>query len=469
MTKLSKSAPVRDGDLPQADKPLRATPRRIAIIGGGIAGLTAAYDLLRSADSPIEVTIYEGGAQLGGLAAGFRGRSSWAWPLEHFYHHLFTNDDAIIGLTRELGMADLLEKHRPTTVMHIQGQNYPFDTALRLLRFPKLGFLTKLRMGMVIAFLKYLPFAPWKRYDRILADAWLERWMGKRGYDMVWRPMLQGKFGPYYEQVNLAWFWARIYKRTPKLAYYRGGFQSFVEGLAQKVRSLGGRIVLGTQVQSIRPAPGGGLRVEALGAAAVVYDAVIATTSPSLLQRIAPDLPADYLGRLEKLNSIGAVVLTVALDRQLLTDGAYWVNLPKREGFPFLALVEHTNMLDPAYYGGDHLLYLGDYLPADHPYFAMDTQALLDEFAPSLKRMNPAFERSWVTGAWKHSARYAQPVPPVGYAAQIPDVHTPLPGLYFASMSQVYPWDRGTNYAVEMGRTVAKLVGLDIKVAGGQG
>ena len=474
MTKSTTPAPARAGGLPQAGIPPRPVtadgrpaPRRIAIIGGGIAGLTAAYDLLCSAEGPVEVTIYEGGALLGGLAAGFRGRSSWAWPLEHFYHHLFTNDDAIIGLTRELGMADLLETHRPTTVMHIQGVNYPFDTALRLLKFPKLRLLAKLRMGMVIAFLKYLPFAPWKRYDRILADKWLARWMGERGYDMVWRPMLQGKFGPYYKEVNLAWFWARIYKRTPKLAYYRGGFQSFVEGLAQKVRSLGGRIVLGAQVESIRPVrdnPQGGLLVEAAGAAPVVYDTVIATTSPGLLRRIAPDLPDDYLRSLEKLTSIGAVVLTVALDRQLLTDGAYWVNLPKREGFPFLALVEHTNMIDPAHYGGDHLLYLGDYLPADHPYFAMDTQALLDEFAPSLKRLNPSFDRSWVTGAWKHSARYAQPVPPVGYAARIPDVRTPLPGLYFASMSQVYPWDRGTNYAVEMGRSVAKMVVEDVKV-----
>lgn len=206
--------------------------RRIAVVGGGIAGLTAAYDLTRDPARPAHVTIYEAGATLGGLAAGFRGRDSWQWPLEHFYHHLFTNDDAILGLTEELGLGHLLDIHRPTTVMHIQGENFPFDTPLRLLQFPKLPLLDKLRMGMVIAFLKYLPGSPWRRYDRILADRWLERWMGERGYDMVWRPMLQGKFGPYYDKVNLAWFWARIYKRTPRLAYFKGGFQAFVDGLA---------------------------------------------------------------------------------------------------------------------------------------------------------------------------------------------------------------------------------------------
>jgi protoporphyrinogen oxidase len=435
-------------------------PRRVAIVGGGIAGLTAAYDLTRDQARPTEVTIYEGGAELGGLAAGFRGRPTWEWPLEHFYHHLFTNDDAILGLTEELGLGHLLEVHRPTTVMHIKGENYPFDTPLRLLQFPKLPLFDKLRMGAVLAFLKYLPNAPWRRYDRIQADPWLERWMGRQGYDMVWRPMLQGKFGPYYDQVNLAWFWARIYKRTPRLAYYRGGFQAFVEGLAQRVRAQGGRVLLGTPVEAIRRTPEG-LCVEAAGVAPVAYDAVISTTSPALMGKIAPDLPPEYLGALGRLTSIGAVVLTVALDRPLLEDGAYWVNLPKREGFPYLALVEHTNMVDPAHYGGDHLLYLGDYLPPDHRFFAMTQEELLAEFLPSLKRFNPEFDEAWVTGAWLHRARYAQPVPPVGYAAMIPEVRTPVPGLYFASMSQVYPWDRGTNYAVEMGRRVARMVAED--------
>jgi protoporphyrinogen oxidase len=442
-------------------------PLRIAVLGGGLAGLSAAYDLTRqplSANDPRpEVVVLESAGELGGLAAGFRGRPAWEWPLEHFYHHLFTNDDAIIGLTREIGLGHLLEIYRPTTVMHHAGRNYPFDSPLRLLQYPHLSLPRKLRMGMVLAYLKYHPRPPWQKFDGILADAWLARWMGEPGYDAVWRPMLQGKFGPYYEEVNLAWFWARVYKRTPKLAYYRGGFQAFVNGLAERVRAQGAEVRTGARVTCIRAAEGGSFTLEVEGEAPAHYDAVIATVGPGLMERLAPDLPADYLGGLKRLTSLGAVVLTVALDRQLMADGAYWVNLPKKEGFPFLALVEHTNMVAPAHYGGDHLLYLGDYLPPDHRYFDMTAEELLEEFLPYLSRFNPAFARSWVTGAWLHSARYAQPVPPVGYAAMIPDVRTPLRGLYFASMSQVYPWDRGTNYAVEMGRRVAGMVREDVE------
>ncbi len=435
------------------------SPLRIAIIGGGVAGLTAAYDLTRPTERPTQVTVLEGSPQLGGLAAGFKGRAEWEWPLEHFYHHLFTNDDDIIGLTKEIGLGHLLETHRPTTVMHIQGKNYPFDSPLRLLLFPQLSLFNRLRMGAVLAYLKYHPRPPWRSFDRIVADRWLEKWLGATGYDLVWRPMLQGKFGPYYDQVNLAWFWARIYKRTPRLIYYRGGFQAFVDGLAQRAQAQGVVIAAGANVQSVRRIDGG-YHIAVAGRAPVECDVVVSTVSPGLMERIAPDLPGEYLGQLSKLVSIGAVVLTVALDRPLMQD-VYWVNLPKREGFPFLALVEHTNLIDPAHYAGDHLLYLGDYLPPEHRYFGLSADELLAEFTPYLSRFNAAFQPSWVSGAWLHRAKYAQPVPPVGYAALIPDVRTPLPGLYFASMSQVYPWDRGTNYAVEMGRRTAAMVLAD--------
>jgi protoporphyrinogen oxidase len=438
----------------------------IAIIGGGIAGLAAAYDLTRP-DSGIscQVTLFEAADRVGGLAAGFKGRPECAWPLEHFYHHLFTTDDAIFALTSELGLDATLVIHEPTTVMHYEGLNYPFDSPLRLLRFPHLPLQDKLRMGMVLAYLRYHPRPPWRRFDRLPADRWLADKMGRRGYEMLWQPMLQGKFGPHYDEVNLAWFWARVYKRTPKLGYYRGGFQTFVDALAAQTLTRGATIYRGEPVHAIERNDKGDFLVRTENRSAE-YDAVLSTVSPGLMAKIAPCLPASYLERLAGLKSMGAVVVTIALDRPLLVDGTYWVNVPKQEGLPFLALVEHTNMIDPSHYGGDHLLYLGNYLDPDHAYFRLSLDELLDEFLPHMVRFNPDFRRSWVTGAWVHRASYAQPVPPVGYAEMIPDIRAPLPGLYFASMSQVYPWDRGTNYAVEMGRRVAAMIVEDIERSG---
>ncbi len=451
---------------PELEKSIATQRQRIAIIGGGLTGLTAAYDLIRNqTDGNVEITVFEAGPELGGLAAGFKGKPTWEWPLEHFYHHLFTNDEDILALTRALGLEELLEVHSPTTVLHHQGENYPLDSPLRLLQFPKISRWQRLRVGMVLAYLKYHPRPPWRYFDQVLADPWLERWMGKEGYDVIWRPMLEGKFGSHYDEVNLAWFWARIYKRTPQLIYYRGGFQAFVNGLAEQLRRDGVTLETGCAVQRIERTAQGQFQLEfasnstsQIEAMHEPFDQVLSTVSPGLMRRLAPDLPATYLAQLGDLKSMGAVVVTVALRHSLLTDGAYWVNLPKQEGFPFLALVEHTNMVDPAHYGGDHLLYMGDYLAPDHRYFSLSVDELLAEFIPHLQTFNPDFRADWITGAWVHSAKYAQPVPPVGYLQMIPELRTPIRGLYFASMSQVYPWDRGTNYAVELGHKVAKLL-----------
>ncbi|MCB0206122.1 MAG: FAD-dependent oxidoreductase, partial [Anaerolineae bacterium] len=205
----------------------------------------------------------------------------------------------------------------------------------------------------------------------------------------------------------------------------------------------------------IRQDDAGQLTVSTSGSAET-YDAVISTSSPALMARLMPDLPESYAGRLRSLQSMGAVVLVISI-RQRLTE-YYWHNLPKDAGFPFLAMVEHTNFIGPENYGGDHILYCGDYLEPDHEYFTLSKEELLERFLPSLKRFNPDFDRSWVKDTWLWKTAYAQPVPPVNHSKNIPPIRTPVPGLYFASMSQVYPWDRGTNYAVEIGQKAAAQV-----------
>ena len=138
-------------------------------------------------------------------------------------------DKAIHDLFREIGFDHALKAYRPNTAIHFQGKNYPLDSVTRVLRFPLIPFADRLRMGLVIAYLRYNPAKPWRKFDRELADAWLRKWMGQRAYEAVWEFQLQGKFGDYYKEINLAWFWARVYPRTTRLAYFDGGFQAFVE------------------------------------------------------------------------------------------------------------------------------------------------------------------------------------------------------------------------------------------------
>jgi protoporphyrinogen oxidase len=418
---------------------------KAAIVGAGAGGLAAAYDLTRAG---LQVTVFEAADHVGGLAAGFTD-PAWDWSVERYYHHWFASDAAILGLIDELGWSDRVLFPRPVTAVFHDGKFYPLDSAFAVLRFPALPFLDRVRLGMVVAYLKYI--ARWQPLEHVTADAWMRRWVGSRAYEILWEPLLVGKFGPHYKGVNMAWFWARLKARTPRLGTFVGGFQAFMDEFAERVQALGAELKLETPVQSIEPRGDGGVALT-VGGEKHAYDLCLATTSPGLLARLAPALPDSYLARLLALKSMGAVVLIVALRNQLSRQGYYWHNLPKSAGFPFLSLVEHTNFLPPEHFGGDHIVYMGDYLDTDHEYFSLTKEQLLDRFLPSLKRINPDFEPAWVRKSWLFRTPYAQPVPPVDHSRAIPDLQTPIRGLWFASMSQVYPWDRGTNFAVQIAR-----------------
>ncbi len=423
---------------------------RVAIIGAGATGLPAAFDLSGAGH---EVVVYEAGDQVGGLAAGFKA-DHWDWTLEKFYHHWFTSDVHIQKLADDLGCRDKIIYPRPVTAVYYEGKFYPFDSPQRWITFPGFSWLDVVRFGLVGAFLRFYPNG--KRLEKYTADEWLPKWMGRRPYELLWKPLLIGKFGEEnYRRVNLAWFWARIKARTPHLGTFEGGFQAFLDTLADACRARGVEIRLGAPIERVTAHPDGGLIVET-PEGPQRFDHCIATTSPRALARMAPELPAAYRDQLLALKSLGAVVMVITLDRQL-TD-YYWFNLPKDSNFPYLAMVEHTNFIPPEHYGGDHILYCGDYLSTEHEYFNMSADELLERFLPSLKNFNPKFERSWVKQKWLFKAPYAQPVPFVDHSRNIPDVKTPVDGLWLASMSQVYPWDRGTNFAVELGRDVAAKV-----------
>jgi protoporphyrinogen oxidase len=433
---------------------------KVGIVGAGVTGLTAAYDLLQAG---CEVTIFEASETIGGLASGFRD-TSWEWPLERFYHHVFASDQEIIKLATELGMSeDLFFRSPRTSILH-DGEIYPFSNPVDWFRFPGYNLWDFFRFGVVGAFIRYTKF--WRYLERETAVAWTRRTYGRKIFETSWKPLLIGKFGEAYDEVNMAWLWARLHARTFKLGYFRGGFQAFVDQLAARVRALGGEIRLQQPVQVIAPQAGGGLTLQT-ARGAERFDAVLATTSPRLLTRLAPALPDSYLHQLLQLRSMGAVVLTLALRRPFLPDGrTYWLNVPadspqkEKNPLPFLALVEHTNYIDRVHYGGDHLVYCGDYLPPAHPYFQLPDDQLRELYLQALPQINPAFRLDWIRASWVHRAAYAQPIPLVNHAQNIPAITTPLSGLYFASMSQVYPWDRGTNFAVEIGRkAAAEMVG----------
>jgi protoporphyrinogen oxidase len=427
--------------------------KKIAIIGAGFGGLSAAFDLVKVGH---QVTIFENASTPGGLAAGYK-EPGWEWSVEKFYHHWFTSDKHMFKLIHELGLDAKVMVRNPKTVMFYKDRFYPFDSILSALLYPGLGFgLNKIRFGLVGVYLRLTN--RWKPMEKTTVADWMRKWAGKKVYTEMWEPMVVGKFGEKYaEQVNMAWMWARFHTRSTKLVTYEGGFQAFANDFAGKLLQMGVEIRYSTPVEKI--ASGQSKKVELKTKSTdEEFDQVLVTLSPAQMAKMTPQLPQDYLKGLLDLKSIGAVVLMISLKHPLSREGYYWYNLPKSAGFPFLALVEHTNFLPKEKYGGEHLIYCGDYLETDHEYFKLSADELLQRFMPSFARFNPDFKPEWVNRTWLTKSNYAQPVPLINHSKNIPAIQTPLPGIFFASMSQVYPWDRGTNFAVEIARKAAALM-----------
>jgi protoporphyrinogen oxidase len=426
----------------------------IAVVGAGIGGLSAAYDLAKDGN---KVVIFEASDHVGGLAAGFK-EPHWDWTVERFYHHWFHSDEHMLGLIDELGWSNQVIFPKPTTVMYYRGKFYPFDSITAALMYPGLGWgINKIRFGLIGLYLRLTN--NWQALEKTTVDTWMRKWAGDKVYESMWEPMMIGKFGEGYAKVvNMAWFWARLHARTTRLGTFEGGFQIFADKFAERLEQMGVEIRLESHVTEIKAADNNGISITTAVGQTEHFSQALVTTSPGLLARLAPDLPKTYLDGLLSLTSMGAVVMVVSLKHQLSQEGYYWYNIPKAAGFSFLSLVEHTNFVKPEYFGGDHILYIGDYLPQDHAYFDLSKSELEAKFLTHLQKFNPDFSPDWVKKTWLFRTKYAQPVPLVNHSQNIPAIRTPIEGLYFASMSQVYPWDRGTNFAVEIGRRAASMM-----------
>jgi protoporphyrinogen oxidase len=426
--------------------------QKVAIIGAGIGGMAAAFDL---AQAGRQVTIFEATDYVGGLASGFK-EPHWDWSVEKYYHHWFASDQFMFELIDELGFREDVIFPRPYTVMFHEGKFYPFDSITAALLFPGLGWgINKVRFGLVGLYLRLTN--NWQALEKITVDTWMRKWAGDKVYELMWEPLMVGKFGSHYKKVNMAWMWARLKARTTRLGTFKGGFQAFADQFADRLREMGVDILFSTPVHQISTGPEAGL-ILTTGSGTLGFDQVLVTTSPALLAQMTPTLKADYIETLLSLKSTGAVVMVFSLTKQLSRDGYYWFNVPKDEGFPFLALVEHTNFLSSDFFGGDHIVYCGDYVDIDHEYFSLSEEALVERFLAVLPRFNTDFKPEWVRNSWLFRTKYAQPVPEVNHSQNIPSISTPISGLFFASMSQVYPWDRGTNFAVEIGKKAASMM-----------
>lgn len=428
--------------------------RKIGIIGGGYTGLTAA---LRLAQAGHDVTVWERGA-FGGQAATIPLGDT---RIEIFYHHLFQSDVNIQNLVKELGIDDQLIWLQSDVSYFADGRILPLNGAVDLLKLNHIPIWDRIRVGLVTLWLQRQK--NWKQYEGITAHEWLTRALGKNAYEKTLGAQLKAKFGRYYDRVSMVWFWGKIWLRTTsrknplekeKLGYFKGSFQVVADALVAACRDAGVNLIDRAGIERLESTGDGGWDVVTQNGTQH-REIVLATTPSTVFQKLVKNIPQDYRDRLNALDYEGAIVTLLELDRKL-TD-TYWMNIAD-EAMPFTAVIEHTNFFGPENYGGSHLVYLSKYVEQDHPYFELSDEQILEAYMPHLKKLNPEFDQSWIKQRWVFRERAAQPITPLHYSEKIPDLKTPLTNLWLANTTQIYPEDRGTNYAVRLGEDVSKRI-----------
>lgn len=432
---------------------------KVGIIGGGAAGLAAAYELTLRGHY---AEVFERAPFLGGQASTFEVGGG---QLEKGYHHLFVSDVDMVQLIHELGLGEKLAWLESKVGLFYGGRIWDFSTPMDLLRFKPLTLPQRIRLGIWTLILQKT--RNWQKFEGVTARDWLVQHMGRRTYEVIWEPLLRGKFGEYYDQVSMTWLWGKIYLRVAsrkglqkeRLGYPMGSFGEVFDVLAKRICELGGAVHISAGVKKVvvEDDVATGLEVELPGQKpeAREYDAVIATTPSYVFTRLVPPMPEDYQAKLENVQYLSAVLMILVLDRPL--SAKYWMNIADRS-LPFVGVIEHTNMIDKSLYGGRHIVYLSNYPSRESELYKMTSEELLEHVVPHLRKINPEFDRSWILEYHHHKVDGAQPIIGVNYRQRMPDHRTPFKNLYLANTTQIYPEDRGTNYSVRMGRKVARML-----------
>ncbi len=424
-------------------------------MGAGFSGLSAAYELALRGYRPV---VLEAADEIGGLAATFPvdgGR------LERFYHHWFTSDAEIRRLVSELGLEDRVTYRATRTGTYYANRIYRLSTPLDVMRFPALPFSDRIRLGLTV--LRARRVNDWREIEHLSAAEWLRSLGGDRAYEVVWEPLLRGKFGTYADQVSAAWFWSKLLLRggsrgnrgEERLGYIHGGFSLLAGRMVERIVRAGGEILLDTPATALQSSDA---RITGVTCrrGLIPADAVVLTPAlPIVGNLIAPHVPAPYAERIGRVEYLANVCLVLELKRSL--SELYWMNV-NDPSFPFVGIIEHTNLdrMDGA--AERHIAYFSRYLPRDDPMFRATPEEIVEFALPHVRRMFPQFGPDWIIAAHVWSAPYAQPLVLRNFSKDVPDHRTPLGGAFIATMAQVYPEDRGTNYAVRDGRAVAALV-----------
>jgi len=432
------------------------TAKKVAIIGGGLSGLFFAYYLSKIGH---KVTLFEKESSLGGELATLE--IGGTWPIEKFYHHVFSGCPETKKLLTELDISNKLKFHESKIGIFKNNQLYPFNSPLDLMKLDFLDFITKIRMGLGSISISHLK--KWQKLEDSTAESLIKKIMGNPAWQEFWEPMFNHKFGKYAHKVGAVWFWSRLTERLvaakkgESLGYVEGSFQVLCDALASSIKKANGIIKTKKLITNIVQ-KGDWFQIDGR-----IYDVVVSAIPQPSFFKIAPtgtqlnSEPSTKDGPLSneilKVPTKHMDVLTVLLELKRPLSDYYWINILDKK-LPFVVMIEHTNLISAQKYNS-HLLYLGRYIEKESELYQKTDPEIIKIFLDGLEKISPGAKKL-VKKSHLFRDDNAQPLIETNYKK--PDFKTKINNLYWFSAAHIYPGDRGIENIIKTTKELVDLI-----------
>ena len=409
-------------------------PKKWGVLGGGILGMTLAHRLAQAGET---VSLFEAAPTLGGLACAWcLGDVVW----DRHYHVTLLSDTALRGLLADLNLERDMRWVETRTGFYTGGRLHSMSNTLEFLKFPPLGMIDKLRLGLTIYHASRIK--DWRRLESIPVADWLRRWSGRRTFEKIWLPLLRAKLGENYKITSAAFIWttiARMYaaRRTglkkEMFGYLPGGYARIIARFGQDLETKGVRIKVGHAVRRVERVDGG-VVVTFENDTRQTFDQVLVTIPAPHAARVCPALSHQERARLEAIAYQGVLCASVLLRKPL---AGYYVTNITDDWVPFTAVIEMSALVDRAQFGGHTLVYLPKYIAPNDRMFELSDAEIEELFLTALFRMYPQIDRSDVLCTRISRARHVVALPTLNYSQLLPPMKTSIPGVHIVNSSHI--------------------------------
>ncbi|GAB3890321.1 NAD(P)/FAD-dependent oxidoreductase [Larkinella knui] len=430
--------------------------KQLTIIGGGITGLTCAYI---AAKNGYKVRVLEASDSFGGLLNTFSIGDN---RLEHYYHHFFTHDVELNWLVKELEIENKLYFKKTSMGVFRNGKIYNFNSPRDLLNFSPLTFADKGRFAATSFFLG--KFANWQDYEDISCMEWLYKYAGKNTTNSLWKPLLDIKFGPYANEVPLAWMIGRLRQRMSsrkqgeeKLGYLQGSLDTLLQALLAKLKTYNVELITSSAVTKLNMEGASLKGVETKGENYSGGDFLF--TIPTIyVKDFFKGVDNAIFNQLNNIQYFGAVCVILDLKKPL--SKTYWLNVAD-SGFPFGGIIEHTNFIPSSEYNNKHIVYLSRYYSQTEKIAGQNTNEIIADMLPYLKKIYKDFDHNSINDIHVFRTNTAATVCDLNFSKKVNSCKQLINGMWFANMAHIYPDERSTNNAIRVSAEACKVMGME--------